>query len=116
MSPTSRLSRNRRGVSLVILADLLCGNGIALEPAEPVAGQREPGLVERVDAGASAALVAQDAGALQRLQMPGRGRPGMGEQAGDRAGAHLAAREVETDQNAPPGGMSEGGKDGFIGI
>jgi hypothetical protein len=103
-------------VSLVIVKELLCSYGIALEPAEPVAGECEPGLVERVDSGPAAALVAQDSGGLQRLKVSGRRRPGMGEQGGYRAGAHLAAGEIEADQDPAPGGVGEGGEDGFIGI
>src|SRR5690348_11502133 len=115
MSPTSTLIRNRRGVSLVIL-ELLGSDWVALEPAEPVAGKREPGLVERVDAGAAAARVAHQAGGLERLEVARGGRPGMGEQAGDAPRAQLAAGEVEADQDAAPRRMGKRGEDGFISV
>src|SRR5689334_15875166 len=115
MSPTSTFSRNRRGVSLVIVK-LLCGDGVAAEPVQPVAGESEAGAGEPVVAAAPAALVADQAGGFERLQVAGGGRPGMGEQAGDRAGAQLAAGEMERDQDSPPRRMRQSGEDRLIGV
>jgi hypothetical protein len=103
-------------VSLIILDNLPCGDWIALEPAKPIARERQAGLGECIDAGSPAAFVAHYAGRFERLEVPRRGRPGMGEQAGNRAGAHLAAGEIEADQDAPPGRVSQCSEDGFISV
>src|SRR5205085_4564392 len=85
-------------------------------PDQPVTGKREAGPVEPVEAGAPAALVADQAGGFERLQVAGGGRPGMGEQAGNRAGAQLAAGEMQRDQDPPPRRMGESGEDRLIGV
>ena len=79
-------------------------------------GEREARAVEPVEAGAAAAVVADEAGGLEALKVAGGGRPGMGEQAGDRPGAQLAAGEVEGDQDPAPGRMGQSGEDRLIGV
>src|SRR5262245_28170926 len=56
----------------------------------------------------------EQAGRLQNLQVP-RGRlPGMLEHARDLARRHLAAVEVQCDQDAAPGRVCQGGEDLFV--
>src|SRR3569623_718200 len=100
MSPPSTFSRKNLGLLLIV--SLLSGAGIAAEPVEPIAGEGERRRREPVDPAPPPPLGPDHARRLERLEVARRRRPGMGEDAGDRAGAHLASGEVEADQDPPP--------------
>src|SRR6476469_2722669 len=111
MSPTSTFSR--KSLAWLLIFSLLSGTGVA---PEPVAGEGERLRLQPVDAAAPAPLGADDPGGFEQLQVPRRRRPGMGEEARDRAGAHLPALEIEADQDPPPRRMGERGEQGLVGI
>jgi len=69
-----------------------------------------------VEAGAAAAFVADDAGGLEDLEMARGGRPGVAEETGDLAGAHLAPGEIQTDQDSAARGVGERREDGVVGV
>lgn len=103
-------------MSLVMVGKLLCCDGVAAEPVQPVPSEREALALQPVEAGAAAAFVTDQARRLEGLEVAGGGRPGMGEQAGNRARAHLAPGEVERDQDPPPRRMRQRGEDRLIGV
>src|SRR3569833_159454 len=109
MSPTSMFSRN----NLILL--LLGGDGIAAEPGEPVAGERDPLRPERVEPRTPLAAMLDQPGGLELLEMPSRRRPGMAEQPGDLAGGQCSAGEVQADQDPAPRRVGEGVEDRSIG-
>jgi hypothetical protein len=86
------------------------------KPREPIAHQLEAPAIEVVDARASPPFVMQQAGALKRLNVPGRRWPCMLEHAGDLAGGHRSALEVQRDQDPPAHRMRERREDRLVRI
>ena len=91
-----------------------CRHGIAIEPVEPVASERETLRFEMIEPRSPLPFVAHQPCFFELLKVPRRRRPGMGEQPGDLARRHRAAGEIEADQDAPPRRVGEGYEEGFV--
>lgn len=90
----------------------MSGGGSLGEMGEPSSGNElQPSPVERVDAFASSRLHADQPGELELSEVPARGGPRAVEARGDLASGHLAAVEVQRQEDLPAGSMREGGKD-----